>query len=101
MGSTNSNIFRQFFCWLCVFCWLCFQQVNFYFFSKKLTLDNNEPLSFWTDEYKMELENYLMQFFGEKIEVNLLKTEPTENTEPTEKLSEDIAVSTAQEIFKV
>ena len=37
------------------------------FMDKKLTLDNNEPLSFWTDEYKMELENYLMQFFVHKF----------------------------------
>ena len=71
------------------------------FMGKKLILTSNYSLSFWTDEYKLELENYLTQFFGEKIEVSLLKTEPTENTEPTEKLSEDIAVSTAQEIFKV
>ena len=80
------------------------KQLNFQkFMGKKITLDSNETLSFWTDEYKMELENYLMQFFGEKIEVSLLKTKSTEKIEPTiktEKLSEDVVVSTAQEVFK-
>ena len=63
------------------------KQLNFQkFMGKKITLDSNETLSFWTDEYKMELENYLMQFFGEKIEVSLLKTKSTEKIEPILKL---------------
>ena len=74
-----------------------------YFSTTNSRTSFNETLSFWTDEYKMELENYLMQFFGEKIEVSLLKTKSTEKIEPTiktEKLSEDVVVSTAQEVFK-
>ena len=79
------------------------------FMDKKITLDSNEPLSFWTNEYKMELENYLMQFFGEKIEASLL-TNDLENheaidkiktTEEREDLSEDVAIRTAQKVFKV
>ena len=45
--------------------------------GKKLILTSNYSLSFWTDEYKLELENYLTQFFGEVIVL------PTENKEPT------------------
>ncbi len=95
--------------------------------DKKLILASDESLSFWTNEYQIELENYLERFFGEKIEVSLLLNEPEEKIEPekiepektepekiepekiepektetekTEKLSEDIVVRTAQEIFK-